>query len=75
VPTYDFKCQKCGQVSEGFKRMSDPCPPCECGGETTVHFGGAAPKAHFAGGGWAADNYSTVRKRQTVGQMLDRSSR
>lgn len=49
----------------------------QCSGQTTVYFGGgSAPKAHFAGGGWAADNYgSSGSKPLTVNQMLDRSSK
>lgn len=76
MPKYDFKCKQCDKVFEAQKRMSDPCPPCECGGETVVTFtGGGAPKAHFAGGGWAADNYSSSSKPLTVNQMLDRNSK
>lgn len=49
----------------------------QCGGDTFVHFGsGAAPQAHFQGGGWAKDNYSSSgAKPLTVNQMLDRSSK
>lgn len=76
MPRYDFKCSKCSKVFEGVKPMRDPCPPCECGGETAVWFGrGAAPQAHFQGGGWAKDNYSSSgAKPLTVNQMLDRNS-
>jgi hypothetical protein len=49
-------------------------PPHECGGETEKIFVSAAP-AHFQGGGWAADNYSTPKQSLTVNQMLDRSSK
>lgn len=75
MPRYDFKCAQCAKVFEGEKRMSDPCPKCECGGDTSVFFGGHAPKAHFTGGGWAADGYATTTKPLTVNQMLDRASK
>ena len=77
MPRYDFKCLDCGHVFEGSKKMREPSLPCEeCGGPTSVHFGGgAAPQAHFQGGGWAKDNYaSTGSKPLTVNQMLDRNS-
>lgn len=76
MPRYDLKCSKCSRVFEAVKKMTDPCPPCECGGETAVHFGsGAVPQAHFQGGGWAKDNYSSAgAKPLTVNQMLDRNS-
>lgn len=57
---YDFKCEKCGKVFEASKQAKDPCPPCECGGETYVYFL-TAPKVHFQGGGWAKDNYSSTK--------------
>jgi putative FmdB family regulatory protein len=77
MPKYDFRCQQCGHTFEAEKRMSDPCPPCsQCGEQTTVYFGGGgSPKAHFTGGGWAADNYATVNKPLTVNQILDRNSK
>ena len=28
MPTYDFKCRKCGHVFERWQRMSDPNPEC-----------------------------------------------
>lgn len=69
MPTYDFKCQKCGHEFERNQKMSDPNPPCpwsdgptkqsetECGGETKKMFKSASP-VHFNGGGWAKDGYS-----------------
>lgn len=75
MPRYDFKCAKCDEVFEATKKMSEPCPACtKCGGETRVHFGGSSPSAHFTGGGWAKDNYASVKKQLTVNQMLDRNS-
>lgn len=71
MPTYDYKCKKCGHKFEGFAKMSDPCPPCPklmtfplhvepCEGETEKVFTSAAP-VHFQGGGWASDGYSSKK--------------
>lgn len=74
MPRYDFRCRDCGSVFEQDKKMVDPNPACAtCGGETDVAFL-APPKAHFTGGGWAADNYSSPKKSLTVNQMIDRGS-
>jgi putative FmdB family regulatory protein len=91
MPRYDFKCEKCGHLFEATKKMSEPNPPCpkvcdhgphgehrvysQCGGQTAVHFA-SVPQAHFQGGGWAKDLYSSSgSKPLTVNQMLDRSSK
>ena len=92
MPRYDFKCESCGHVFEAVKKMSEPNPPCpnvveepfletghtvalQCHGQTHVHFT-SVPQAHFQGGGWAKDNYSSSGKKPlTVNQMLDRSSK
>jgi putative FmdB family regulatory protein len=74
MPKYDFRCRGCGNVFEDSKRMTDPNPACaKCGEQTDVAFL-APPKAHFQGGGWAADNYSSSKKSMTVNQMIDRGS-
>lgn len=74
MPTYDYKCCTCGHRWEGVAKMNDPRPPCEkCGGESEKVFG--AVKAHFKGGGWAADNYSSIKPPMTVNQMLDKGGK
>lgn len=74
MPTYDFKCKTCGKVFEASKRMSEPNVPCECGGATDVHYA-RVPPAHFQGGGWAKDNYASVKPSMTVNQMIDRGGK
>lgn len=75
MPTYDYKCRKCGHRFEGEARMASPCPACpraDCGGTTEKTFGPVP--AHFRGGGWAKDGYSsTGPKPLTVNQHLERS--
>ena len=74
MPTYDFRCRTCRSVFERQQKMSDANPACECGGETEKMFT-SPPKAHFQGGGWAADNYASVKPQMTVNQMIDRGSK
>lgn len=33
MPIYELQCQKCHNVEDVELRMSDPIPPCPCGGE------------------------------------------
>lgn len=54
MPTYDFKCQKCGQVEEIRRRMSDRATGAhctKCGGLMKRVFG-KAPGIQFRGDGW-----------------------
>ena len=73
MPTYDFKCQKCGHIFELNQGMNDQNPTCSelqpsdvpdltigrmpCGGETEKVYLSASP-VHFSGSGWAKDGYS-----------------
>jgi len=89
MPLYDLKCRKCGHVFEVRQGMNEPNAPCErvekhdgcmpagelkCGGDTDKVFL-APPPAHFQGGGWAKDNYASVKPQMTVNQMVDRGSK
>ena len=37
MPNYDYRCDECGNVVEGFQKMSDPklevCPEDDCNGQ------------------------------------------
>ena len=74
MPAYDFRCRACGAVFEKTQSMDDANPACECGGATDKAYL-APPKAHFQGGGWAKDNYASVKPQMTVNQMIDRGSK
>lgn len=91
MPLYDLKCRKCGHVFEKQQGMNDPNALCEkvlgegyagcvpmgevkCGGETDKVYT-SPPRAHFQGGGWAKDNYASVKPQMTVNQMIDRSTK
>jgi len=65
VPTYDYRCSKCGHVFEGVAKMSDPnpnCPQKDCGAQTEKAFLGPRPTPQFLGGGWAKDGYSSKKR-------------
>ena len=36
MPTYEYQCADCQQITEAWRRVDDRnnCPACECGGET-----------------------------------------
>ena len=58
MPTYDYKCQKCGDVFEYFQKMTDkPLEVCEvCGGELKRLIGaGLGPI--FKGSGFYQTDY------------------
>jgi len=44
MPTYDFKCRKCGEVFEHFQKMSDTTTP-TCPQVQLVDTGEGKPKA------------------------------
>lgn len=58
MPTYDYKCKKCGTVFEVFQKMSDEpvanCP--DCGGEAKRMISGGAG-IHFKGSGFYVTDY------------------
>ncbi len=61
MPLYEYECKECGRRTEKIQKFSDPeltvCP--HCGGriERTL----TAPAAHFKGGGWYKDLYSSAK--------------
>lgn len=63
MPTYEFRCPKCGKVVELNRRMDDDSPVlcCEenCG---TIEMVQVISKSSFQlkGVGWASDGYSKV---------------
>ena len=71
MPTYDFRCKKCGHTFERSQGMNDPNPRCPkeidpghtaemmpcCDHPTEKLITGAAA-VHFQGSGWAKDGYS-----------------
>jgi len=60
MPTYDYKCQDCGNTFEHFQAMSDDplkvCP--ECGGELKRLIGGGLGVIFKGSGFYVTDNRS-----------------
>jgi putative FmdB family regulatory protein len=61
MPLYEYECNECGRRTEKIQKFSDaPLTECpHCGGriERTL----TAPAAHFKGGGWYKDLYSSAK--------------
>ena len=66
MPLYDYRCQKCGEVTEVQHRYDEPgpseCP--HCGGELTKLI--SAPALQFKGSGFYLTDYGREgQKKQT----------
>lgn len=67
MPLYEYECNECGRLTEKIQKFSDApltvCP--HCGGriERTL----TAPAAHFKGGGWYKDLYSSAKPASAKG--------
>jgi putative FmdB family regulatory protein len=61
MPLYEYECKECGRRTEKIQKFSDPeltvCP--HCGGQLERTL--TAPAAHFKGGGWYKDLYSSAK--------------
>jgi putative FmdB family regulatory protein len=57
LPLYEYKCLKCGRLTEKIESVSGPhlrkCP--HCGGKVEVVI--TAPSIQFKGGGWYVTDY------------------
>ena len=62
MPTYEYRCEKCGHQFERFQKMSDSplrrCP--KCGGKVRRLIGAGAAVI-FKGAGFHATDYSSSR--------------
>ncbi len=69
MPTYEYKCEKCGQVfeiSHGFDEEPDKtCPAEDCDG--SLHRVFSPPTIIFKGSGWHVTDYGrgNGRKKQS----------
>jgi putative FmdB family regulatory protein len=68
MPLYEYRCARCGQLTEALQRMSE-APLSEC-----PHCGGAleriasAPALHFKGSGWYVNDYGRGRGNDSAGK-------
>ena len=57
MPLYEYKCRKCGRLTEKIENVSGPhlkkCP--HCGGKVEAVI--TAPSIQFKGGGWYVTDY------------------
>jgi putative FmdB family regulatory protein len=57
VPLYEYKCRKCGRLTEKIENVGGPylkkCP--HCGGKVEAVI--TAPSIQFKGGGWYVTDY------------------
>jgi putative FmdB family regulatory protein len=62
VPTYEYRCTRCGAEWELQQRMSDPaskrCPRCE---DDTAQRLISSTSFALKGGGWAAERYGSTK--------------
>lgn len=72
MPTYEYKCQKCGFVFEEFQQIGDEpltiCPKCS-GPLKRVIYGGSG--IHFKGSGFYLTDYA---KKNTSPAVKNKSS-
>ncbi|MBN2190565.1 MAG: hypothetical protein JW728_05060 [Candidatus Aureabacteria bacterium] len=65
MPTYEYKCKKCGHEFELFQKMSDPavkdCPKCNAKG-AVVKIIGSGSGIIFKGSGFYANDYKKAGK-------------
>lgn len=65
MPTYDYKCRKCGSVFELFQKMSDPavaaCPTCGARAERQLSGGHGIV---FKGSGFYETDYKRAGAKQ-----------
>jgi putative FmdB family regulatory protein len=67
MPIYEFRCARCGALSEVVQRVGERPPPCpKCGSRRMAR---AVSRTSFQlkGGGWHADLYATPRPGKAEG--------
>lgn len=67
MPLYEYECNECGRRTEKIQKFADApltvCPHCGGRMERTL----TAPAAHFKGGGWYKDLYSSAKPASADG--------
>ncbi|UCF39969.1 MAG: zinc ribbon domain-containing protein [Gemmatimonadota bacterium] len=72
MPTYDYRCPKCGHAYEAFQKISDrtraKCPQCGTRGERRIT-GGAG--IHFKGSGFYITDYKRSGDKKPAAASSD----
>lgn len=76
MPLYEYKCEKCGSVTEVLQKISDPpMRKClQCGGK--LHKIISSPAIQFKGSGWYITDYAkkNMPKPDTSSPPLPKNS-
>ncbi len=66
MPIYEYRCRKCGRITEVMQKTSDP-PPAKCPGCGGTRLAKVVSRTAFQlkGGGWYADLYGPPRKDES----------
>jgi putative FmdB family regulatory protein len=67
MPIYEFRCARCGELSEVVQRVGERPPPCpKCGSKRMAR---AVSRTSFQlkGGGWYADLYASKKEKPAPG--------
>jgi len=72
MPIIEFECKECGTRFEDIQFLSDSedpeeCPSCGASKPQKVDI--SRSSAHFKGGGWARDGYSTDWTKKDSGKF------
>lgn len=65
MPIYEFRCARCGNLSEVVQRVGARPPPCPVCGSKRMARAVSRTAFHLKGGGWHADLYATPRPGAT----------
>ena len=77
MPTYEYRCEKCGKTFEAFQQMSDPrldtCDDAECGGKARRLIS-AGSGLIFKGSGFYITDYKKKSGGEGDGEKKKESS-
>jgi putative FmdB family regulatory protein len=75
MPTYEYKCKKCGHLFEEFQKMSDPplkkCPKCKGKVERLI---GKGAGIIFKGSGFYQTDYKNKEAKYKANAESDKSN-
>jgi len=73
MPIYEYRCNKCGKITEALQKFSDaPLSDCNCGGQGTLNKLISRSSFQLKGGGWYITDY---KNKDKVGKELSKSTK